>query len=54
MASACKTVFAQFTKEQSIHRYGVFMMDDNQNKFIPQLAIDTEFFHRAFANPCTM
>ncbi len=23
-------------------------------KFIPQLAIDTEYFHRAFASPCTM
>jgi hypothetical protein len=23
-------------------------------KFIPQLAIDTEFFQSAFANPCTM
>jgi hypothetical protein len=23
-------------------------------KFIPQLATDTEFFHRAFVNPCTM
>ncbi len=23
-------------------------MDENKKKFIPQLAIDTEFFHRAF------
>ena len=29
-------------------------MDDDQNKFILQLAIDTKFFHRAFFNPCTM
>jgi hypothetical protein len=29
-------------------------MDDNQKKFIPQLAIDTEFFHSVFVNPCTM
>jgi hypothetical protein len=29
-------------------------MDDNQKKFIPQLAIDTKFFHSAFVNPCMM
>jgi len=29
-------------------------MDDNQNKFIPQLAIDTEFSHSAFVNPCML
>ncbi len=29
-------------------------MDDNQKKFIPQLAIDTEYFHSAFVNPCMM
>ncbi len=29
-------------------------MDDNQKKFFPQLAIDTNFFHSAFVNPCTM
>jgi hypothetical protein len=28
-------------------------MDGNQEKFIPQLAIDTEFFQSAFVNPCT-
>ncbi len=27
--------------------------DDDQKKFILQVAIDTEFFHRAFVNPCT-
>jgi hypothetical protein len=27
---------------------------DNQKKFIPQLAIDTQFFHSAFVNPFTM
>ncbi len=26
-------------------------MKDGNKKFILQLAIDTEFFHRAFANP---
>jgi hypothetical protein len=30
------------------------MKDENQKKFIPHWAIDTEFFHRAFANPCAM
>ncbi len=29
-------------------------MDDNQKKFIPQLAIDTNFFHSVFVNPCKM
>jgi hypothetical protein len=29
-------------------------MDDNQTKFMPQLAIDTKFFHSTFVNPCTM
>jgi hypothetical protein len=29
------------------------MKDDNQKKFLLQLEIDTEYFHRAFANPCT-
>jgi hypothetical protein len=29
-------------------------MDDDPKKFIPQLAIDTEFFHCAFVNCCTM
>jgi hypothetical protein len=45
MANAGKTLFAQFTKVRSIHC--VFykcktMDDDDQRKFIPQLAIDTE------------
>jgi hypothetical protein len=26
-------------------------LDDDQKKVIPQLAIDTEVFHRVFANP---
>jgi hypothetical protein len=41
---------------QSIHRgfFKLKMMDDDQKKCIPQLAIETEFFHRAFVNPCTM
>ncbi len=41
---------------KSIHS-GIYkwkMMDGNQKKFIPQLAIDTDFFHSAFVNPCTM
>jgi hypothetical protein len=29
-------------------------MDDDQKKFILLLAIDAEYFQRAFANPCTM
>jgi hypothetical protein len=29
-------------------------MDDNQKKFIPQLAIDTKFVHSTFVNPCTI
>ncbi len=29
-------------------------MDDIPKKFFPQFAIDTEFFHSAFVNPCTM
>jgi hypothetical protein len=56
MANAGKTVFGQFTKVQSIHRgfYKWKMKDDKQQMFIPPLAIDTKFIHRAFANPCTM
>jgi hypothetical protein len=41
----CGAFIAAFTSEKK---------DDNQKKFIPQLAIDTEFYYRAFANPCTM
>ncbi len=48
MANAGKTVFAQFTKVRSIHSGFYKMKDGNQKKFIPQLAIDTEIFHRAF------
>jgi hypothetical protein len=29
-------------------------MDDIQKKFIPKLAIDTEFFHSAFVIECLM
>ncbi len=56
MASAGKTVFAQFTKMRSIYRhfYKWKTMDGNQQKFIPKLVIDAEFFHRAFANRCPM
>jgi hypothetical protein len=28
--------------------------EDDDQKMTPQLATDSEFFHRAFANPCTM
>jgi hypothetical protein len=28
--------------------------NDYQKKFIPHLAIDTKFFHRTFANLCTI
>jgi hypothetical protein len=27
---------------------------DNQKRFIPHLAIETELFHSAFVNPCMM
>jgi hypothetical protein len=44
---------------QDLQRCGAFIMplqgkmkDDNQ--IIPQPAIYTEFFHRTFANACTM
>jgi hypothetical protein len=37
---------AAFTSEKT--------MDDKQKKFIPPLDIDKAFFHRVFANPCTM
>jgi len=30
------------------------MIDDNQKRFIPHLAIDIDFFHSAFVNPCMM
>ncbi len=29
------------------------MIDDNQKRFIPALAIDNDFFRSAFVNPCT-
>jgi hypothetical protein len=55
MANACETVFAQFKKMRNIH-CGFYKKKKyhDQKKFIPQLAIDTEFYYRAFANPCTM
>jgi len=58
MANACETVFAQFKKMRSIHCgfYKWKTKDDNQKKVYSKirLAIDTEFYYRAFANPCTM
>jgi hypothetical protein len=30
------------------------IIDDDQKKFFPQLAIDTDFFHCVFASPCIM
>jgi hypothetical protein len=30
------------------------MIDDNQKKFILHLAIENDFFHSAFVNPCMM
>jgi hypothetical protein len=56
MASAGKTVSAQFTNAQTIHSgfYQGVMIDDNKKKFIPHLAIETEPFHSAFVNPCMM
>jgi hypothetical protein len=47
---------AQFTKARSIHSafYHCRMIDDNQKKFIPHLAIETVLFLSAFVNPCMM
>jgi hypothetical protein len=47
---------AQVTNARSIHSgfYKLKMMDDNQKKFIPPLAIDNKFFRSAFINFCTM
>ena len=47
---------AQFTNARSYHRgfYKWNMIDNDQIKFIPQLAIATEFFHCSFVNPCTI
>jgi hypothetical protein len=42
----CVAFIAAFTSKKT--------MEDDQKKFIPQLAIETEFFHRAFANSCTI
>jgi hypothetical protein len=30
------------------------MIDDNQKMFIPHLAIENDFFHSVFVNPCMM
>jgi hypothetical protein len=50
-----KTI-VQFTNARSIHSgfYQWRMIDDNEKRFIPHLAIDNDFFHRAFVNPCMM
>jgi hypothetical protein len=49
-------ISAQFTNTRSILSavYHCRMIDDNQKRFIPQLAIETELFHGAFVNPCMM
>jgi hypothetical protein len=54
--AAVAHTIAHFTNAQSIHSgsYKWKTMDGNKKKFIPQLAIDTEFFHSAFVNPCMM
>jgi hypothetical protein len=41
---------------RSIHSgfYQWRTIDDNQKRFIPHLAIDTELFHSTFVNPCMM
>jgi hypothetical protein len=56
MVNAGKIVYAQYTNALSILRgfYKLKTMDDDQKKFIPPLAIDTEFFHCLFANACTI
>jgi hypothetical protein len=47
---------AQFTNAGSIHSgfYQWRMIDDNQKRIIPHLAIDNAFFHSTFVNPCMM
>jgi hypothetical protein len=45
MASVGKVVFAQFLQGAEHSSRLSKTMDDDQKKFIPQLAIDTEFFH---------
>jgi len=56
LANAGKTFFAQFPKTRSIHRVFSYekMKDGNKKMFTPPLETDFEFFHRAFANPCTI
>jgi hypothetical protein len=45
---------AQFSKARSVQSafYQWRMIDDNQKRFIPHLAIETELFLSAFVNPC--
>jgi hypothetical protein len=47
---------AQFTNTRSIQSgfYQLRTIDDNQKRFTPHLAIDNDFFHSAFVNPCIM
>jgi hypothetical protein len=49
-------IIVQFTNARSVHTtfYQGRMIDDNQKRFIPHLAIETELFHSAFVNPCMM
>jgi hypothetical protein len=51
MANSGKKVFVQFAKARSIHRgFSKWKMKhDNQKKFIPPLALHSEFLHRTFA-----
>jgi hypothetical protein len=56
MGIADKIAFMKFTNVRSTHCgfYKKKINDDDQKKLTPQLAIDSRFFHRAFANHCTM
>jgi hypothetical protein len=55
LANASKTLSAIYTgAEHSLQLLKVKMKDDEQKKFTPPLVIDSELFHRAFANPHTM
>ncbi len=47
---------AQFTHARNIHSgfYQWRTIDDNLERFIPHLAIDNDFLHSAFVNPCMM
>jgi hypothetical protein len=50
------TPVRNFTNARSIQStfYQCRMIDDNQKRFILHLAIETELFHSASANPCMM